>query len=259
RPEFALDPNYYSEVEASTSGPNSLEVDPNWTRENLKALSLWFYGDADNDIEPMWVKLTDQSGSSGKVTYGDYGENPNDINEPSWHEWNITLSDFGVDLTHVNDISIGFGDRDNPQPGGSGVVFFDDISLYPPRCFLSLRSDDFARVDYVQDCVVDYKELKVMAENWLVQAPGTGNLVGWWKLDDATGATAQDSSIYGNHGTLIDMNPASDWVTGPIGGALHFDGIDDYVDCANDVSLQITGTEISLAAWVKYETAADDS
>jgi len=38
-----------------------------------------------------------------------------------------------VDLANVNKISIGFGDRNNPQPGGSGGVHFDDIRLYRSR------------------------------------------------------------------------------------------------------------------------------
>jgi len=37
-----------------------------------------------------------------------------------------------VNLANVNTISIGFGDKNNLQPGGSGMVFFDDIRLYRP-------------------------------------------------------------------------------------------------------------------------------
>jgi len=43
------------------------------------------------------------------------------------------LSDAGVNLTNVNTISIGVGDKANPQPGGSGLLFVDDIRLYPHR------------------------------------------------------------------------------------------------------------------------------
>jgi hypothetical protein len=41
--------------------------------------------------------------------------------------------DKGVDLTNVNTIAIGFGDKNNPQPGGSGLMFFDDVRLYKPQ------------------------------------------------------------------------------------------------------------------------------
>jgi len=167
---YSADANYYSEAKA---GIANLPIGTtNWTVGDVKVLTLWFYGDAGNAIEPMWVKLADQVGGSGKVTYGHYGEDPNDLKDPSWQEWNIALSDFGVDLTQVKDISIGFGDESNrTTPGGSGVVFFDDIRLYVPRCVLSLRSPDFARVDYVKDCVVDHKEVDEMAEYWLEAVP----------------------------------------------------------------------------------------
>jgi len=42
-------------------------------------------------------------------------------------------TDQGVDLTNVNTIGIGFGDRNNPQAGSSGLMYFDDIRLYLPR------------------------------------------------------------------------------------------------------------------------------
>ncbi|GAH84858.1 unnamed protein product, partial [marine sediment metagenome] len=152
------DKAYYSEAIA-----NTLELpigSKDWTA--AKALSLWFYGDPNNDAdEQMYVKLNDGS----EVVYdGDAG----DVQKAEWQQWNIALSDFGVNLQNVATVCIGFGDENNTQPGGSGGVYFDDIRLYPSRCVLSQRSDDFARFDYVEDCVVDYKEVAAMAEKWLV-------------------------------------------------------------------------------------------
>jgi len=163
-PGYPYTTPYYSEIDASASGPNSLEIGQDWT--SAKALSLWFYGEPNNAAEQMYVKL-----NGSKVVYdGDAG----DIQQAGWHEWNIALSDFGVDLQNVTTVYIGFGNENNTTtPGGSGVVFFDDIGLYPSRCVPSKRSDDFARVDYVQDCVVDYKEVAVMAANWLATVPIT--------------------------------------------------------------------------------------
>ena len=63
-----------------------------------------------------------------------YHDNPNAARVDTWTEWTIELEAFtGVDLTSVNSIAICFGDKDNPQPGGSGKMFFDDIRLYRPR------------------------------------------------------------------------------------------------------------------------------
>jgi len=69
--------------------------------------------------------------------------------------------------------------------------------------------------------------------------------VGLWHFDEGEGTTAVDSSGNGNNGTIIGAN----WTTGKIGSALNFDGIDDYVDCGNDTSLNITGA-ITVEAWV---------
>jgi len=98
-----------------------------WTEEGVGVLSLWFYGDASNAAERMYVAL---NGSA--VVYHD---NPDAALIYEWTEWTIDLQEFaaqGVNLANVNTISIGFGDKNNLQAGGSGMVFFDDIRLYRP-------------------------------------------------------------------------------------------------------------------------------
>ncbi|MHC4175246.1 MAG: LamG-like jellyroll fold domain-containing protein, partial [Planctomycetota bacterium] len=47
------------------------------------------------------------------------------------------------------------------------------------------------------------------------------------------------------------------WVAGKIDGALELDGVDDCVDCGNDLSLDITG-EMTIAAWI-YPTGGGSS
>ena len=79
---------------------------------------------------------------------------------------------------------------------------------------------------------------------------GDESLIGWWKLDETLLITASDSSGNGNDGTLVLMNPAQDWVTGKVGGALDFDGLNDYVNCQNSESLQLTDA-LTIAGWVK--------
>jgi len=83
----------------------------------------------------------------------------------------------------------------------------------------------------------------------------SAKLVGWWKLDEASGNIAYDSSGNGNDGT-IGGNPQ--WVAGQIGGALQFDGSGDYVDCGNDASLDIYGddAQATIALWVNTPNVA---
>ncbi|MCD6274435.1 MAG: LamG domain-containing protein, partial [Candidatus Aenigmarchaeota archaeon] len=60
---------------------------------------------------------------------------------------------------------------------------------------------------------------------------------------------AVDISEYGNNGTIHGAT----WTTnGKFGSALDFDGVDDYVNCGNDSSLDITD-EITIEAWVKID------
>jgi len=70
------------------------------------------------------------------------------------------------------------------------------------------------------------------------------------KLDDATGSTIASDSADAHDGTLKNMDPNTDWVTGKIGGALDFDGALDYVlvDDAND--LDFGGGDFSVSFWV---------
>jgi hypothetical protein len=82
---------------------------------------------ASNDPEPMYVAL-----NGNAVIQHD---NPNAALISDWTEWRIDLTGFadqGVNLTNVNTITIGFGDKKNPRPGGSGSAFFDDIQLQRP-------------------------------------------------------------------------------------------------------------------------------
>ncbi len=101
-----------------------------WTEEGVGVLSLWFYGDAANAAERMYVAL---NGSA--VVYHD---DPSAAQIDTWTEWTIDLSApggfaaQGVNLANVNTIAIGFGDKNNLRAGGSGIVLFDDIRLYRP-------------------------------------------------------------------------------------------------------------------------------
>lgn len=60
-------------------------------------------------------------------------------------------------------------------------------------------------------------------------------LVGQWLFNEGTGLIAHDSSGNNNHGSLVNMSntPTSGWVPGDGGGALAFDGVNDYVNLYN--------------------------
>ncbi|GAI85987.1 unnamed protein product [marine sediment metagenome] len=84
-----------------------------------------------NDPAQMYVALANSGGTPAIIFHDDPGATQ--VN--TWTEWTIDLQEFaaqGVNVTNVNTFSIGFGDKANPLPGGTGVVYFDDIRLYRP-------------------------------------------------------------------------------------------------------------------------------
>jgi hypothetical protein len=77
--------------------------------------------------------------------------------------------------------------------------------------------------------------------------------VGYWKLDDGSGASAADSSGFGNTGTLVN-GPA--WTTGQVNGALSFNGSSQYVTvpAPTGSSLDLDKAPVTIAAWVNTNT-----
>ncbi len=111
----------YSEVEMTLTYPRD------WTENGVSTLTIWFRGSSDNAAETLYVALN----GSAVVNH----DNPDAVQIGIWTEWTIDLQAFadqGVNLTNVDKIALGLGDRNNPQAGGSGTMYFDDIRLYAP-------------------------------------------------------------------------------------------------------------------------------
>ena len=96
----------------------------------------WVSQDIDiarNDKEPMYVSVSNTGGNPVVIYHPDSAA----TQIAEWTEWNIDLQEFanqGINLSNVDKISIGFGDKNNPQAGGgAGTMYFDDIRLYRPR------------------------------------------------------------------------------------------------------------------------------
>ena len=79
-----------------------------------------------------------------------------------------------------------------------------------------------------------------------VTRPTLPNPVGWWKLDENTGASANDSSGNNHPGTLTN---GPTWTTGYIGQAVNFDGVDDYISIGD--SDLFSPTRLTVYAWIK--------
>ena len=117
-------PFAYDNAVGKSEATLTLTSNRDWTVNGVDSLTIWYRGAPTNAAEPMYVVL---NGTAGVTN-----DNPDAAQATAWTEWTIDLQAFGVNLTNVNTITLGFGNRNNPVAGGAGMVFFDDIRLYAP-------------------------------------------------------------------------------------------------------------------------------
>ena len=168
-----------------------------WTASSVQTLSLAFRGAVGNTGQ-LYIKI-----NNTKVTYD---LNATDIAVSAWQVWNIDLTALSG-LQNVTSLTVGV------EGGGIGMLYIDDIRLYPQAGELLTPTDP-------------------------------GNAAGLWSLDEGSGTVAADSSGNGNDGAIVDAL----WDTGKLGSALSF--IESaYVETAYP---GITGTASrTCCAWIK--------
>ena len=118
------DPPYYSQT------CRTFDVSQDWTGHGVSTLTLHIRGSAGNGPVPLYVVVEDNAGRAGVVVHPD----PTIVTSTQWDPWDIPLGEFsnaGVNLASVRKICIGLGDRDNPAPGGAGLIYIDDIRVDP--------------------------------------------------------------------------------------------------------------------------------
>jgi hypothetical protein len=96
------------------------------------------------------------------------------------------------------------------------------------------------------DGVVDVQDLIVLTEH-LFEEILPPDLIAYWKFDETEGHIAQNS-MSDNHG-ILHGEPLWRPHSGKKGGALEFDGIDDYI--STDFILNPADGVFSVFAWVK--------
>jgi len=120
-------PLFYDNSVGYSEATLTLTYPRDWTENGVNKLTIWFRGDAANAAETLYVALN----GNAIVT----NDNPDAAQVTTWTQWTIDLQAFadqGVNLTNVNTISLGLGNKNNPVAGGSGTMYFDDIRLYAP-------------------------------------------------------------------------------------------------------------------------------
>ncbi|MGB0757304.1 MAG: LamG domain-containing protein [Patescibacteria group bacterium] len=93
-----------------------------------------------------------------------------------------------------------------------------------------------------------------------MNAGRTNNPIAYWSFDESQGTTAYDTGNFynatgaGNDGTLTNMTTAGTstaWAAGKKGTALHFDGSNDYVQVADNDSLDFDDKSFSVNFWAR--------
>ncbi len=109
-------PLFYDNTTAARSEAE-LALAQDWTASGIKRLSL-FFQDAAAKSGQLYIKI-----NGIKTAYAD---DAGDLTEAAWQPWNIDLSTVGGNLSRVTSLIIGI-----EGAGALGVVYVDDIRLYP--------------------------------------------------------------------------------------------------------------------------------
>jgi len=187
------------------------------------------------------VKITAVSGPAETDGYIEFEDNDGnnlryDITANNYIEFGSVgdLSDLAGPVSSLLFTCYDSNDFVNPTTDVNTIRLVDVQAILPNPSALS-RDKTFTTSVYLRT-------------NWNSSSSG---LVGWWKLDETTGTTAADSSGNGNDGTLINMG-SSKWTTGAVGGALRFDGNNDYVSLPIG-SIINSLTNCTIAEWVNWD------
>ena len=113
---------WYSQADRTWPTPQD------WTISGADTLRLFFRGAATNGLADLYVVVEDSAAEAAILRNTDTDA----VQAIEWRQWRIRLADLaaaGVDVTAVRKMSVGLGDPDNPQPGGFGRMYLDDIHV----------------------------------------------------------------------------------------------------------------------------------
>ncbi len=217
--QYYYDAGSYSEVYRLFRQPQD------WARVGVRSVRVWVYGAAGNATAgELYVSVYDSHGGRGTVPL----IIPDNalLTQPVWTACRASLAGFSsVDLNDVSAMGVGLRLPSGvPNRSYAGTINVDDITLYPPLCLDSRRP----AADTNGDCVIDYKDVRQMASQWLagrtnvypISEPNMPIL--WYAFDGDTLDSAGAAT------GLIEGRPA--FVTGKHGQAIAFRNVGDVIE-----------------------------
>jgi hypothetical protein len=187
-------------------------------------------GDAGDGICDLGNCRADRDGGADRPGAADAGEPAQDASSAD-------------DLTH----DASSAPADSAAPGQSAG---DDAWLAPDDAGAGARGEpDAASLEPVDAGAAEAPDPCLTGDLCNCAAAAVPAPHARWQLDETSGTSAAEASGAAPNGTLNNFS-GSYWTTGQIGGALSFDGVDDYVEIGN------AGTGVqSLVFWVKPGSA----
>ncbi len=206
-----------------------------------------------------WAITMNNIADSGKLSVQSPGccvppiTSTNSVSDGRWHHIGIVLDNDGtihlyidgaLDGSAASTIFTGTNSIVIGQYGGGGYYYkgmLDDVRYY-----------NYPRT-----------QKQIIADMNAGRPPGdspVGSALGYWKLDEGAGITANNSGNCSSscNGTLGDSPAAPSWInTGKFSKALDFDGVNDVVSSPTNTALAITG-DLSISAWVNRDTTTSD-
>jgi choice-of-anchor B domain-containing protein len=138
-----------------------------------------------------------------------------------------------------------------------GIIIGSDVAgglfvwefNYDLGAFRSL--DQLAMIGADWGTTYTISDLIAFSDAWLIEK---WDQVRHWTFDNTSGPVVTHVNSVDNLQGELHFFPTNDsqWVTGILGGALMFDGLNDYIS-ANSVCGDIAGGDFSLSIWVKSD------
>ncbi|MHC4204499.1 MAG: LamG-like jellyroll fold domain-containing protein [Planctomycetota bacterium] len=180
-----------------------------------------------NSMHRLWM-------STRATIYDDFGPTqilPPQINISSHSSFSPCISPDGSSLYFTSARPGGIGKDDIWQVSIEPVVDLNSdlkVDLADMHIMVDHWGEDYSLCDIGPmpwgDGIVDAQDMIVLAEHLFEDY----RLIAHWELDETEGSIAYDST--GDHDGTLNSNPYWQSTGNMIGGALLFDGIDDYVD-----------------------------
>jgi hypothetical protein len=104
------------------------DMPQDWTAHGVETLTLHVRGADDNAPAQLYIALEDSSAGTAVVANADAAV----TTTMQWTAVTIALEQFaaaGLNVAGITKMSIGIGDRNGTTPGGTGVLYIDDVRL----------------------------------------------------------------------------------------------------------------------------------